>query len=58
MDGRAYGSNTYASIKAELIKKRIELPNPAVYSIENSIDVPDERNVVTNSKEKFGEIHF
>ncbi len=42
--------NTYASIKAELIKKRIELPNPAVYSIETPLTYPMEETLLPIAK--------
>ena len=42
--------NTYASIKAELIKKRIELPNPAVYTIETPLTYPMEETLLPIAK--------
>ena len=42
--------NTYESIKTELIKNRVELPNPAVYSIEINFDVPVEETLLPIAK--------
>jgi len=42
--------NTYESIKTELIKRRIELPNPAVYSIEINFEVPVEETLLPIAK--------
>jgi len=33
-------SNTYESIKADLIRHRNELPNPAVYAVEIDLTFP------------------
>ena len=42
--------NTYASIKAELLKKRTDLPNPAVYSIETPLTYPMEETLLPIAK--------
>jgi hypothetical protein len=42
--------NTYASIKAELLKKRTDLPNPAVYSIETSLTYPMDETLLPIAK--------
>jgi hypothetical protein len=42
--------NTYESIKAELIKYRTELPNPAVYSIEVALSYPVEETLLPIAK--------
>ena len=43
-------SNTYEHIKAELIKQRRELPNPAVYSIETELVFPVEETLLPVAK--------
>jgi hypothetical protein len=42
--------NTYENIKYDLIKKRIELPNPAVYSIETGLSFPVEETLLPIAK--------
>lgn len=42
--------NTYESIKAELIRHRSELPNPAVYGIETELKVPVEETLLPIAK--------
>ena len=42
--------NTYESIKSELIKNRVELPNPAVYSIESNLDFPVDETLLPIAK--------
>ena len=42
--------NTYASIKAELLRKKAELPNPAVYSIETPLAYPMEETLLPIAK--------
>jgi hypothetical protein len=42
--------NTYANIKAELLRKRTELPNPAVYSIETPLTYPMEETLLPIAK--------
>ena len=42
--------NTYESIKSELIKNRVELPNPAVYSIEANLDFPVDETLLPIAK--------
>lgn len=42
--------NTYENIKYDLIKKRSELPNPAVYSIETGLTVPVEETLLPIAK--------
>jgi hypothetical protein len=41
---------TYESLKNDLIKSRTELPNPAVYSIETSLDFPVEETLLPVAK--------
>jgi hypothetical protein len=45
--------NTYPNIKAELIRKRSELPNPAAYSIETSLTFPLEESLLPIAKRSF-----
>jgi hypothetical protein len=42
--------NTYENIKYDLIKKRSELPNPAVYSIETGLSFPVEETLLPIAK--------
>lgn len=42
--------NTYGSIKRELIKKRKELPNPAVYAVETELALPIEETLLPIAK--------
>ena len=42
--------NTYASIKAELIRKKTNLPNPAVYSIETPLTYPIDETLLPVAK--------
>ena len=42
--------NTYENIKYDLIKKRNELPNPAVYSIETGLSFPVEETLLPIAK--------
>jgi hypothetical protein len=42
--------NTYENIKYDLIKKRDNLPNPAVYSIETEINFPIEETLLPVAK--------
>ena len=42
--------NTYENIKAELIKVKSELPNPAVYSIETALKFPMEETLLPIAK--------
>jgi hypothetical protein len=42
--------NTYQSIKTELIKKRTELPNPAVYAVETNLTFPMEETLLPIAK--------
>ena len=42
--------NTYENIKSELIKSRIHLPNPAVYSIETQLSFPVEETLLPVAK--------
>ncbi|MBS1920833.1 MAG: hypothetical protein JST17_11320 [Bacteroidetes bacterium] len=43
-------STTYEHIKSELIRKRNELPNPAVYSIETSLSFPIDETLLPIAK--------
>jgi hypothetical protein len=43
-------TNSYEAIKSELIKKRIELPNPAVYSIEANLNFPLDETLLPIAK--------
>ncbi|HEX4877895.1 MAG TPA: hypothetical protein VFV31_14555 [Chitinophagaceae bacterium] len=43
-------SSTYEQIKAELIKQRRELPNPAVYSIETELSFPVDETLLPIAK--------
>lgn len=43
-------SNTYEQIKSELIRKRNELPNPAVYSIESGLSFPIDETLLPIAK--------
>jgi hypothetical protein len=45
--------NTYSNIKAELIRNRSDLPNPAVYSIETSLNFPLEETLLPIAKRSF-----
>jgi hypothetical protein len=45
--------NTYPNIKAELIRRRTELPNPAAYSIETSLTFPLEESLLPIAKRSF-----
>ena len=42
--------NTYSNIKSELIRKRRELPNPAVYSVESGVRYPLEETLLPVAK--------
>ena len=42
--------NTYENIKAELIRKKNQLPNPAVYSIETTLTFPIEETLLPVAK--------
>jgi len=42
--------NTYESIKSELIKSKIQFPNPAVYSIETELKFPVEETLLPIAK--------
>lgn len=42
--------NTYENLKAELIKNRSDLPNPAVYSIETDLSFPVEETLLPIAK--------
>lgn len=42
--------NTYESIKSELIKSKIQFPNPAVYSIETELRLPVEETLLPIAK--------
>jgi len=42
--------NTYENLKYELIKKRTELPNPAVYCIETNLQFPMEETLLPIAK--------
>ena len=46
-------SNTAENIKAELIRNRKELPNPAVYNIETSLAYPMEETLLPIAKRSF-----
>jgi hypothetical protein len=43
-------STTYEHIKSELIRKRSELPNPAVYSIETGLNFPVDETLLPIAK--------
>ena len=43
-------SNTYEHIKAELIREKKDLPNPAVYGIETSLSMPLEETLLPIAK--------
>jgi hypothetical protein len=43
-------SSTYEHIKAELIKKKTDLPNPAVYALETSLSFPVEETLLPVAK--------
>jgi hypothetical protein len=43
-------SHTYEHIKAELVRKRKELPNPAVYSIETELSFPVDETLLPIAK--------
>lgn len=45
-------SNTYESIKGELIRYRQQLPNPAVYSIETELKFPVEETLLPIAKRR------
>jgi hypothetical protein len=42
--------NTYESIKGDLIRNKIDLPNPAVYSIETDLKFPLEETLLPIAK--------
>lgn len=42
--------NTYTNIKAELIRKRSEIPNPAVYAVETELSFPMEETLLPIAK--------
>lgn len=42
--------NTYENIKSDLIRSRIEIPNPAVYSIETDLSLPVEETLLPVAK--------
>jgi hypothetical protein len=42
--------NTYQSIKAELVRNRTQLPNPAVYAIETNLSYPLEETLLPVAK--------
>ena len=42
--------NSYANIKSELLKKKTDLPNPAVYSIETPLTYPMEETLLPIAK--------
>ena len=42
--------NSYENIKAELIKNRADLPNPAVYAIETELSFPLEETLLPVAK--------
>ena len=42
--------NTYENLKSELIRNRIDLPNPAVYSIETELSFPVEETLLPVAK--------
>ena len=43
-------ANTYETMKTEIIKKRSELPNPAVYCIETELSFPVEETLLPIAK--------
>ena len=43
-------SSTYEHIKSELIKKKTDLPNPAVYALETSLSFPVEETLLPIAK--------
>jgi hypothetical protein len=43
-------TNTYENLKHALIKNRVDLPNPAVYSIETSLDFPVDETLLPIAK--------
>ncbi len=43
-------SSTYEQIKAELIKMKTDLPNPAVYAMETSLSFPVEETLLPIAK--------
>lgn len=43
-------ANTYESIKAELIRNRVDLPNPAVYSVEVNMSFPLDETLLPIAK--------
>jgi len=51
LDKWQYGlSNTYEHIKADLIRNRTELPNPAVYAVETSLHFPIDETLLPIAK--------
>lgn len=44
--------NTYESIKAELLRKKTELPNPAVYGIETDLQFPIDETLLPIAKRR------
>jgi len=42
--------NTYQNIKAELLKNKTELPNPAVYAVETDMSFPIEETLLPVAK--------
>ena len=49
-DWRRSMTNTYESIKSDLIKNRAELPNPAVYAVEIDLGFPVEETLLPVAK--------
>ena len=45
--------NTYENIKAELIRQKVEMPNPAVYSIETDLKFPVDETLLPIAKRSF-----
>ena len=45
-------AHTYENIKYDLIKNNIELPNPAVYSIETELSFPIEETLLPIAKRR------
>jgi hypothetical protein len=43
-------ANTFEHIKSELVRKRVQLPNPAVYAIETNISLPVEETLLPIAK--------
>ena len=42
--------NTYHNIKAQLIRNRSDLPNPAVYAVETDLTLPIEETLLPIAK--------